>query len=298
MKLEVIIGLLRGLFCILLIIFVFFAIYLKYYEKRGIYFPLKEIEFTPDDFGLRYEDIYFMTKDKVKLNGWFIKAKDSRATLIYCHGNAGNISHRLEIIELFNKLNLNVFIFDYRGYGRSKGRPSENGLYLDAEAAYDYLMGREDISKDKIIVFGESIGANVAIDLASKKNLALLISYGGFTSAYDMGKRIFPFLPLFKQIVTVKFDAENLIRDIKIPKLIIHSMDDEIVPFELGKKLFKVAAEPKEFYCMCRGHNEAILLAKEEFSSNIDSFLKKYLERSFGGEDEKRINSCWRQGIN
>lgn len=263
---------------IFLAFLIFLIIYLKYYEKRGIYFPIKGIDFTPSDIGLRYEDIYFMTKDKIKLNGWFIPAINSKATLLYCHGNAGNISHRLQILEIFNKLNLNVFIFDYRGYGRSQGRPSETGLYLDAEAAYDYLIERRDVSKDRIIAFGKSIGANVAIDLASKRNVSLIIAYGGFSCAYDMGKRIFPFLPLFKWIVTVKFDAQNKIKDIDIPKLIVHSIDDEIIPFELGKKLFEAAAVPKEFYSMRGGHNEAILAAKEEYSLKINSFLKKYLK--------------------
>jgi fermentation-respiration switch protein FrsA (DUF1100 family) len=261
-----------------LIFFVFLIFYLKYYEKKGIYFPTKDIEFTPSDIGLNYEDIYFLTEDNFKLNGWFIKAKNPKATLLYCHGNAGNISHRLEVIQILNKLNLNVFIFDYRGYGRSEGSPSEAGLYKDCEAAYDYLIKRDDISKEKIVAFGKSIGANVAIDLASKRNLAGLISYGGFTSAYDMGRRIFPFLPLFKWIVTVKYDAKDKIKDISTPKLIIHSIDDEIVPFELGKRLFEAAQKPKEFYQMRGGHNEAILMAKEEFSSKIDSFLKDILK--------------------
>jgi len=262
---------------IILLFFIILIVYLKYYERRLIYFPAKNFEFTPQDYGLKYDNVYFMTKDNIRLNGWFIPAENPKATILYFHGNAGNISHRLEVIEIFNRLNLNVFIFDYRGYGRSEGKPSETGLYKDSEAAYDYLIQRKDVSKDRIIAFGKSIGANVAIDLASKKNVALLIVYSGFTCAYDMGKRIFPFLPLFKWIVKVKFDAENKIRDIKIPKLIIHSIDDEIVPFELGKKLFEAAAVPKEIYSLRGGHNEAILMAREEFSSKIGSFLKKYL---------------------
>lgn len=263
---------------ILLIFFVFLIVYLKYYEKRGIYFPTKNIELIPSDIGLEYEDIYFVTEDKIKLNGWFVKAKNPKAIFLYCHGNAGNISHRLEVIQIFNRLNLDVFIFDYRGYGRSEGSPSESGLYKDCEAAYDYLIMREDVRKDRIIAFGKSIGANVVVNLASKRGVCGLITYGGFSCAYDMGKRIFPFLPLFKWIVTVKYDAESLIRSIGIPKLIIHSTDDEIVPFKLGKKLFEAAAEPKEFYSMRGGHNEAILLGKEEFSLRISSFLEKYLK--------------------
>ncbi|MCX7662018.1 MAG: alpha/beta hydrolase [Candidatus Omnitrophica bacterium] len=261
----------------ILIFLIFIIIYLKYYEKRGIYFPIKEIAFTPKDSGLNYEDIYFTTSDNLKLNGWFIPAQNPCATLLYLHGNAGNISHRLELIQVFNQLNLNVFIIDYRGYGRSEGVPSEEGLYLDAEASYEYLVKTKNLPENKIIIFGKSIGANVAVDLAKKKKPLCLIIYGGFTSAYEMGKVIFPFLDIFRWLITIKFDAENKIKEIKIPKLIIHSIDDEIVPFRLGKKLFESANEPKDFLSLRGGHNEAILSNKEEFIERIRSFLGKIL---------------------
>ena len=251
-------------------------VYLKYYEKKGIYFPEKEIVFTPMDLGLKYEDIYFETEDNLTLNGWFISAEAPRGTLIFCHGNAGNISHRFEVIDIFHKLNLNVFIFDYRGYGRSQGIPSEDGLYKDAQAAYQYLLSQRDINKQTIVIYGKSIGANVAIDLASRVQAAALISDGGFTSACDMGKRLFPYLPI-KWIITIKYDALSKINNITIPKLIIHSRDDEIVPFRLGRKLFEAAAVPKVFYEMEGTHNEAIFMARDEYSSKINDFLNQYL---------------------
>ncbi len=250
--------------------------YLRYFEKKGIYYPSKEIVFTPADIGIKYEDVFFRTDDNLMLNGWFIPAGNARGTLLFCHGNAGNISHRVEIAEIFNKLNLNVFIFDYRGYGRSQGTPSEKGLYQDAQAAYQYLLSRRDINKQTIVVYGKSIGANVAIDLASKVKVAALISDGGFTSSYDMGKKLFPYLPI-QWIITTKFDALAKIKDITIPKLIIHSKDDEIIPFRMGKKLFESAASPKEFYQMRGTHNEAIFMNRDEYTSNIDKFLSKYL---------------------
>ena len=251
--------------------------YLKYFEKKGIYYPTKKIEFTPINAGLKYEDVFFNTDDGLKLNGWFIPQEDPRATLLFCHGNAGNISHRIEIIKIFNKLKLNVFIFDYRGYGRSQGSPSEGGLYRDAQAAYKYLLSREDINKDAIVIYGKSIGANVAIDLASKVKPACLISESGFSSAYDMGRKLFPYLPI-KWIITIKYDALTKIKDIPIPKLIIHSQDDEIIPFRLGERLFEAATQPKEFYQMQGGHNEAIFMAQEEYSVKINDFLSRYLK--------------------
>ncbi|MCK4995128.1 MAG: alpha/beta hydrolase [Candidatus Omnitrophica bacterium] len=258
----------------ILIFSVFMFAYLKYFERKGIYYPTKEIEFTPIDAGLKYEDVFFNTDDGLKLNGWFIPAEDPRGTLLFCHGNAGNISHRIEIIKVFNKLNLNVFIFDYRGYGRSQGSPAEEGLYRDAQAAYKYVVSRKNINKGAIVIYGKSIGANVAIDLASNVTVAALISESGFSSSYDMGRELFPYLPV-KWIISIKYDALTKIKNITIPKLIIHSQDDEIVPFKLGKKLFEAAPQPKEFYQMQGGHNDAFFMAMEEYSSKIDNFLSK-----------------------
>jgi hypothetical protein len=263
---------------LILIFLIFIFAYLRHFEKRGIYYPTKEIVFSPADAGLECEDVFFKTEDNLRLNGWYIPTENPRGTLLFCHGNAGNISHRVEIIEIFNKLNLNVFIFDYRGYGRSQGRPSEQGLYRDAQAAYQYLISRGDIDQETIIIYGKSIGANVAIDLASKVGAACLISESGFTSAYDMGKKLFPYLPI-KWMITIKYDAEVLIKNITVPKLIIHSKDDEIIPFRLGERLFEAAPQPKEFYQMRGTHNEAIFMAREEYCSRIDSFLSKYLIR-------------------
>ena len=257
---------------LLLICSLFIFAYFRYFERKSIYFPTKTIEFTPRDVGLRYEDLFFVTDDEVRLNGWFVPAESARGSLLFCHGNAGNISHRVEIIKIFNELRLNVFIFDYRGYGKSQGSPSEKGFYKDVRAAYEYLLSRKDINRDTIVIYGKSIGANVATDLASKVKAAALISESGFSSAYDMGRRLFPYLPV-KWMMTIKYDAVAKIKDITIPKLIIHSRDDEIVPFNLGEKLFKAAAEPKEFYVMRGGHNEAVFMARKEYSDKIDDFL-------------------------
>lgn len=263
---------------LILIFFIFMFAYLRHFEKKGIYYPSKEIVFNPTDAGLEYEDIFFLTDDNLRLNGWFIPSENPQGTLLFCHGNAGNISHRVEIIDIFRKLNLNVFIFDYRGYGRSQGIPNEQGLYQDAREAYQYLLGRPDVDKEAIVIYGKSIGANVAINLASKVDAACLISESGFTSAYDMGKKLFPYLPI-KWMITIKYDALEKIKDITIPKLIIHSRDDEIIPFRLGERLFEAAPQPKEFYQMRGSHNEAIFMNREEYSSRVNNFLSKYLPR-------------------
>ncbi|MEF9426508.1 MAG: alpha/beta hydrolase, partial [Candidatus Mariimomonas ferrooxydans] len=218
---------------LVIMVFILVFLYVRYLEKRTLYFPLRTVEATPKDIGLNYEEISLYTHDGVQLSAWFIPSENPRATVLFCHGNGGNISHRLEKIKIFNALDLNVLIFDYRGYGMSTGSPSENGLYLDAETVYGYFTDGKSIPAQKIIAYGESLGAAVAVNLAGKHDLGGIIIEGGFTSVGDMAKRIFPFIPTF--IYSSRYDVLEKIKDIKYPKLIFHSADDEVVPFELGE---------------------------------------------------------------
>jgi hypothetical protein len=268
-------GTFSGIISILLFIGLL-IVYVKYMENKGIYYPDKHLRVTPRDKGWDYEDVYFVSEDGAKLNGWFIPVSRAHGTVLFCHGNAGNISHRLEIIGIFHNLGLNVFIFDYRGYGRSSGVPSEKGFYRDARAAYDYLIKRRGINKDKLVIYGKSIGANVAIELAAWREAGALISESAFTSARDMAGELYPFLPA-RWLISIKYDALSRVKNIKIPKLIIHSTEDEIVPFSHAERLFAVASEPKEFYRMRGDHNYATLTAKKEFATKISTFLKNWL---------------------
>ena len=256
-------------------IVIFFFFYFRWFEKKHIYYPSHEIEFTPESIGLTFEDVYFTTRDGLKLNGWFIPSGNSETTLIFFHGNAGNISHRLGSIAIFNKVGLNIFIFDYRGYGKSNGHVSEEGTYLDARAAYDYIIGRKDVNRDKILLYGESLGGAIAYELAATAKVAAVITLGAFSSIADMGKAIYPFLPV-RLIVRTEYDTVSKAARVKIPKLIIHSVNDEIVPFEQGQNVFSQACEPKEFYEMHGGHNDAIFTCEDEFCERLTGFLSKY----------------------
>lgn len=257
----------------IIIVIVALFMYIRYIERHSIYFPMKIIETCPDVIGLSYKEVSFRTDDGCLLNGWFITNKDAEYTLLFFHGNAGNISHRLEKINIFYNLGLSIFIFDYRGYGKSHGSPSEKGLYQDAEAAYRYLIKERNISADNIILYGESLGGAVAIELASRQNVKALITEEAFSSVKDMVRIIYPFLP--PAVLQSRFDSISKIKDIKAPKLIIHSIDDEIVPFSLGEKLFQAASVPKEFLKIRGGHNTAFLDSEEAFKSGIKNFLKK-----------------------
>jgi len=233
---------------------------------------MKEITATPEEAGLPFEEVYFETSDKKRLHGWFVPRDGAEYTVIFCHGNAGNIGHRLEKLSIFNDMGLNVFIFDYRGYGQSEGAPSETGLYEDARAAYNYLTEERGIRENNIILYGESLGGAVVIDLARKINCRALITEEAFTSIRDMARMAYPFLPYF--VFSSRYDAAGKIGDVTCPKLVIHSVDDEIVPFRLGEKLFNAAEAPKEFLKIRGSHNTAFLDSEEQFTEGIRSFLE------------------------
>ncbi|MFH1837339.1 MAG: alpha/beta hydrolase [Candidatus Omnitrophota bacterium] len=261
-------------FLTILIVLVCMILFVSWFERSNVYFPEKELTGSPDEIGLSYKDVYFRAEDGVELHGWFIPSgRPPRATFLFCHGNAGNIYHRLEIIKILNALDVNVFIFDYRGYGNSKGTPSETGTYYDAMAAYKKLLELEKVNKNYIIIYGRSLGGAVAIDLAGKVDVKGIIIDSAFTSTGDMAKEVYPFIPI-KLSLWVKYDNLSKIGKIKIPKLIIHSKDDEIVPFHQGKELFEKAAEPKDFYRMQGGHNDAMFVYSEEYMRRLDEFIR------------------------
>lgn len=244
-------------------------------QDRLIYFPFREVEQTPADIGLMYEEVRLIASDGVEISAWLIPAGNDMTTLIFCHGNAGNISHRLDSIRIFNRLGISVLIFDYRGYGKSGGKPSEQGTYRDAEAAWDYLVKVKGRLPGKIIAFGESIGCAVAAELALKKQTGGLICLAGFTSLPELGQLLYPWLPV-KLLSKYTYATIDKIGSITCPKLIIHSPDDEIVPFMLGKALFEKAAEPKEFLEIKGGHNEGFIVSGALYSDGLKKFLEKY----------------------
>ncbi len=252
---------------------VLFFYYIRRLERKTLFVPSKHISFMPSAVGLQYEDIYFKTRDKLQLNGWFIPAEDAKATLLFIHGNAGNIGDRIDKFKYFHEMGMNVFIFDYRGYGKSLGRPTETGLYTDAEAAYDYLTVTKGIVPDKIVVYGASLGGAVAIDLVSKQKVAGLIVDSSFSCAADMAKILYPFVPSF--LISVKLDSVSKIRNIAVPKLFIHSKDDDVVPYALGRKLYDAAMSPKFFVDIDGAHNSGYIVSEQRFIHEIKIFLDK-----------------------
>jgi len=245
-------------------------------EKGVVFFPDKFILETPADWLMPYEDVFFKTSDGVKLNGWYVPAKGSDVTLLWFHGNAGNISHRLENLSLLHhKVGINIFIFDYREYGRSEGEISKAGTFLDADAAYEYLRSLPDIDPGKIVLFGRSLGTALAVEVASQKPCLGLILESAFTSTDDMMKLYLPFLTP-PPPGTAKYDSLSKIGLIKAPKLLIHGEYDTIVPLWMGKQLFEKASEPKEFYLIKgAGHNDTYLVGGDEYFRTIADFIRR-----------------------
>ena len=247
-------------------------------ERRYIFFPTAEIDFTPADSGLKYEDITFDTAGGRQLHGWYVPGlvESGNTTWIWFHGNGGNIGHRVdELAMLHHRLGVNLFIFDYQGYGRSQGEPKEQGTYQDARAALEYVSNRPDIDAGKIVYFGRSLGAAVAVELAMDKPPARLILVSPFSSVSDMARVGFPYLPL-GWLLKDRYDSMSRIRRIQTPLLIIHGAKDEMVPVDQGRALFEAANEPKTFRLLpVAGHNDTHINggpgywdALEEFSAS------------------------------
>lgn len=260
---KFIFSLLAAFICVFLLI--------KFLEWSSTYYPSRDIAASPDLIGLPFEEVFITTSDNNKIHGWFIPCEDAKYTLLFCHGNAGNISHRMDKIYLFNGMHLNTFIFDYRGYGKSQGFPTEQGLYRDVEAAYEYLTKKRGIHKDTIILYGESLGGAVVIHLADSMPVKAIITEEAFSSVKDMARIYYPFIPGI--LISNSYDSVSKISKISCPKLIIHSSDDDIVPYSLGEKLYKKAATPKQLLTIHGSHNSAFFDSLDEVRKGIILFI-------------------------
>jgi fermentation-respiration switch protein FrsA (DUF1100 family) len=244
-------------------------------ERWLIYFPTRDLAGDPSQLGLSYLDIRASAQDGVALHGWFIPQPGARHTLLIFHGNAGNISHRLPWLRMLHELGAHVMILDYRGYGRSQGRPSEKGLYLDARAAYDWWVRERAADKSRLVLVGESLGGAICVDLAAAVPVDGMILQSTFTNARDMAKILFP-LGLLRPLAGIRFDSAAKIGNIRCPKLFIHGDRDEIVPFRLGRDLYDMAPSPKEFFEVPgAGHNDLLWTAGPAYTKRLRDFLSR-----------------------
>ena len=258
---------------LLLLPLVAFLAFMFVKQADMVFFPLKEIRDAPSNWGINYENVNFDTLDKsAKLHGWFIPKKRAAKTLLFFHGNAGNISQRIESIKIFHDAGVNVLIIDYRGYGMSTGKPSEDGLYDDARSAWQYLTQTKGISASDIVIFGRSLGGVVATQLASEVTAAGLIVESSFSSARDVAHQLMPFLSRLVYL-RYSFDAETAIHNVKSPLLVLHSPADDIIPFKLGRKVYEAGNNPKTFYELSGDHNSGFMDSQPGYQQALEKFL-------------------------
>jgi fermentation-respiration switch protein FrsA (DUF1100 family) len=241
-----------------------------------VFYPTAVISETPAEWQMPYEEVSITTPDGERLHGWYIPASDdneSQPVLLFFHGNAGNISHRRVSLEIFHRLGLNQLIIDYRGYGKSTGRPSEDGLYLDASAAWQYLLQNRGYNAEQIIIFGRSLGGAVATQLASQVQPSGVILESCFSSARDMAQHTFP---LLSHLLYLRYDFNSLDRVslIKAPLLILHSQQDEIIPYESAEKLFRAARQPKTLIPLRGDHNNGFYLSQPMYEQALADWLE------------------------
>jgi hypothetical protein len=262
-------------------------------EERLIYFPSRYPDGWWDtvalgrETGCAIENRYFATGDGVRLHGWWCVPPSTNAptatmALLWFHGNAGNLSHRADMLARLLTLPVRVLIVDYRGYGRSEGRPDEAGLYADAHAAWGELTGPLGVPPDRVVVFGKSLGGAVAVALAAEVRPAGLIVQSSFTSARDMAARAFPFVPA--ALIRTRLDSAARIGAVTCPKLFVHGTADEVVPYELGRRLFAAAGEPKRWLDVPGAHhNDVYLAGGEPYLAALREFVSDCAPPAGGG---------------
>lgn len=247
-------------------------------QAKYIYHPTRPIEATPAEAGLEYEDVSFTASDGVHLTGWFVPAEHPRGVILLMHGNGGNIGHRIELLAILNRLNFSTFIIDYRGYGASGGTLSEHGTYLDAEAAWDYLIDQRSIAPKDIVLMGRSLGGVFAAYLAKDHAAGAVIIDSSLTSVPDLGEELFPHFPV-RRLSRYIYPTLDYLTGARCPVLIVHSPTDETVPFAHGQRLFEAAPEPKAFLQLIGAHNDAFLVSGDDYTEGVSRFLSQHLGR-------------------
>jgi hypothetical protein len=256
------------------------ALLLYVFQSRLVFYPEtgREIVATPAQVGLPYEDIHLNTADRIRLHGWYIPAAQSRGTVLFLHGNAGNISHRLDSLQMFYRLGYSTLIIDYRGYGNSDGAPTEQGTYRDAEAAWRYLTEQRHEPSCRIVLFGESLGGAVAAWLAARQKPAALVIASSFTSVPDLAQQLYPYFPV-SWLTRIRYDTRERLRSVTVPVLIAHSTEDDIIPFEHGRALFAAANPPKQFLELAGGHNDGFIYMRASWVRVLGEFLNEQVCR-------------------
>ncbi len=248
-------------------------IMLRWFEYSQIYHPSRVMDAAPAQLGRPFEDVFIPVEDGERINAWYFPAANAGSPVfLVCHGNAGNISHRLDLASLLLEAGGGVLLVEYRGYGRSDGKPGEENTYRDAQAAYHWLIAK-GIAGTNIIAYGESLGGGIASELAARDPVAALILQSTFTSMPDLGAELFPWLPV-RLISTIKYNTRAKLPKLREPVLILHSRQDDLIAFHHAEQNFAAANEPKFLRELSGFHNEALLASRPAMLSAIRDFLQ------------------------
>lgn len=246
---------------------------LNRFIESQIFFPDPFLICTPAQAVLDYEDLWFEAADGVRLHGWLVPADEDSPLMLFCHGNAGNVSHRVDNIRRLHDIGLSVLIFDYRGYGQSSGRITEAGFYLDTEAAYAKAREYADRGSLKLVIFGRSLGGIAAVHLGAQYRSSGLILESTFTHMAGMAAVHFP-LPVPASLLQHRLNALDKIGHVRAPILFFHGDLDTIVPIGHGRELFDAARAPKEFITIPgAGHNDTYFVGGQKYFNKIRSFI-------------------------
>ena len=260
-------------------IYLLLALMIYLFQDRMVFLsnlPGRALEASPGDIGLNYEDVSLTTSDDERLHGWYVSAANPRGVLLFFHGNAGNISHRLDSIKIFHELDLDILIIDYRGYGQSTGKASEKGTYLDAQAAWDYLVNTRGIPADRIIIFGRSLGGAIGAWLGVQNTPAAVIIESSFSSGVDIARRLYSFLPVHL-LTRLQYPVADYAGQLNCPVLVVHSRHDEIIPFSMGQAIYAAVKQEKKFLELRGDHNSGFLISQREYVAGFRDFTQAIL---------------------
>lgn len=246
------------------------CLYLFLTQESRIYLPRRELVATPQDLGLSFAVRRFPAADGVQLYAWWLPGKPDRSTVLYLHGNGGNLSYHLEHIALFARAGYGVLAADYRGYGNSEGRPGEDGSYRDARAAWDHLTQVLGVPPDRILIYGHSLGSAIAAHLATEVEPRALLVEGGFVSVPERAAELYPWLPV-RLLARIRYPTAEFLGRATCPVTVLHARDDEIIPYAHGERLFAAAAHPQAFIPLHGGHNDAMRAAPGAILTALDA---------------------------
>ena len=273
----------KGLFRIirvLLIVYLLMCLGVYLFQAKLVFVPTKgEPAYTPENLGLEYEDLSLKSGQET-VHAWFVAAKENKGTVLFCHGNAGNLGHRLSTIRVWNKLGMNIFLFDYRGFGKSTGTPSEEGCYEDVKTCYEWLEKNSKLSSKPFIIHGRSLGGGSATWAAMNFECDGLILESTFTSVPDMGARLYPFLPI-RILSKINFPNEERVKSFKKPLLIIHGKEDEVIPYEMGRKM---AEQTKADFLELTGAHNSGFDTSPDYGLTLRTFVEKLISLKPSGD--------------